>query len=311
MINFRYHVVSIVAVFLALAVGIVMGTTVISESVVDRLEADARDFRARNGQLRQEADRLEAELGQYEQFGAAIVPPLIRDRLEGHPVAVLVEPGVPGALLDRTTDTLRTAGASPGGTIRLTEAWTLEDPAHREQLAAVLGADANPSDGPTLLSRGAEALGRRLGSDSDGGDDDLLRALDRAGFVKLDDLPAGALPGASTLIVYLSASAATAAPNDETFTIPLLDMLAERSATTPVVVAEPLDADESVVDRIRGIDELARAIATVDHATTWPGALSLVWALARGAGERVTHYGVRRGAAAIAPAVTPAPAASS
>lgn len=299
MINFRYHVVSIIAVFLALTVGIVMGTTVISESVVDRLEADARDFRARNGELRQEADRLEAQLGHYEQFGAALVPAMIRGRLQDRAVVVVVEQGVPGDVIERVDESLTTAGSRTPARIRLTDAWSLKDGTAREQLAAALGADANPADAPALLGRAAETLARRL--IAGGSDDDGLRRLSDAGFLKLENLSDGTLPGAGSLIVYLSAPSADAVPNDQTFTIPLLDALTPHPASVPVVVAEPLEVEDSIVERIRGIEELGRSIATVDHADTWPGILSLIWSLSRGAGAPVVHYGVRRGASAIAP----------
>ncbi|HEX9696439.1 MAG TPA: copper transporter [Actinomycetota bacterium] len=307
MINFRYHVVSIVAVFLALAVGIVMGTTVISESVVGRLQADAREFRARNGELRQEADRLEQELSYYDRFGEAIVPPAISGRLAGRSAVLVIEDAAPGTLIDRTTDALRAAGASTPARIRLTAAWSLPDAGARENLAAALGGDADASDGPALMTRAGEALGRRLTSSADAGAEaDLLRALDRGGFVKLEDLPEVSFPAANALIVYLAGGTPTPVPDHQTFAIPLLRMLAGERTNARVAVAEPLDADASLVDGVRGVAELARAIATIDHATTWPGALALVWALAATAREPAAHYGVRRGASAIAPSIIPA-----
>lgn len=305
MINFRYHVVSIVAVFLALAIGIVMGTTVISESVVDRLEADARDFRARNGELREESDRLEAQIAHYEQFGERLVPSLVHGRLSGRPVVLIIEDGAPGDLTERTIGALRSAGSATPVQVRLTAAWALDDPAARERLVSALGG-GNPSDGPEIMSRAAASLATRLTTMAVTADDDLLRRLDRAGFVKLADVPASAFPAQDALFVYLS-SGTEAAPDDQTFTLPLLTALTVRALDVPVAVAEPADAGDSLVEQVRGVADLARAIATVDHATTWPGALSLIWALRRPAAEPVEHYGVRRGASAIAPDVKPAP----
>ena len=37
MISFRYHLVTIVAVFLALGLGVLAGTTVLDQALVDRL----------------------------------------------------------------------------------------------------------------------------------------------------------------------------------------------------------------------------------------------------------------------------------
>ena len=54
MVDFKYHVVSIVAVFLALAVGIVLGTNVLSGDVLKNLQTQT-------GQLRKEAQDLRAQ----------------------------------------------------------------------------------------------------------------------------------------------------------------------------------------------------------------------------------------------------------
>ena len=54
MINIRYHVYSLVAVFLALAIGVAVGSTVVQRSVVDNL-------RSTQGRIEQNLDDLEAQ----------------------------------------------------------------------------------------------------------------------------------------------------------------------------------------------------------------------------------------------------------
>ena len=49
MINFRFHVVSLIAIFLALALGVVIGAGVIDRGVVDTLEQPARQRRVEVG----------------------------------------------------------------------------------------------------------------------------------------------------------------------------------------------------------------------------------------------------------------------
>src|SRR6266536_3494272 len=60
MIDFRYHLVSIVAVFLALAIGIVLGTTALNGPITSRL-------RSLETSLRSEADSLRTQKGQLQQ----------------------------------------------------------------------------------------------------------------------------------------------------------------------------------------------------------------------------------------------------
>ena len=54
MINFRFHVVSLVGVFLALALGVVIGSTVIDRAIVDRLSSQIDSIRKRADEQRAE-----------------------------------------------------------------------------------------------------------------------------------------------------------------------------------------------------------------------------------------------------------------
>jgi hypothetical protein len=93
MIDFRYHLVSIVAVFLALAIGIVLGTTALNgpiESKLSRLEASARSeadtLRTQNSQLQQQINNDQS----FAQANASLVLPHL---LDGQSVVLVVAPG--------------------------------------------------------------------------------------------------------------------------------------------------------------------------------------------------------------------------
>ena len=67
MIDFRYHLVSLIAVFLAIALGIVIGTTQLNGKVLDdlrgqvsSLEQDKRDLEDNTQQLQTQQDNSEA-----------------------------------------------------------------------------------------------------------------------------------------------------------------------------------------------------------------------------------------------------------
>jgi len=63
MISFRFHVVSITAVFLAIAIGVVVGTTYVDGAVVDGLRNRIDSVEGNLDDRRAENDRLESELG--------------------------------------------------------------------------------------------------------------------------------------------------------------------------------------------------------------------------------------------------------
>ncbi len=112
MIDFRYHIVSLVAVFLALALGLFLGSTTLQQPVLNNITAqvkalshDLGNAQAANGQLR-------TQNGQDQQFLQALAPYAVAHRLEGSTVAVVVMPGVDGSVADAVNTMVGQAGAA-------------------------------------------------------------------------------------------------------------------------------------------------------------------------------------------------------
>ncbi|MBV8234224.1 MAG: copper transporter, partial [Acidimicrobiia bacterium] len=57
MLNLRYHVVSLVAVFLAIGIGVIMGVTVIKSGIVDQLQKRLDSVEASDRQTRKDNDQ--------------------------------------------------------------------------------------------------------------------------------------------------------------------------------------------------------------------------------------------------------------
>lgn len=299
MISLRYHIVSIVAVFLALALGIVMGTTVVDRGVAAGLRARFQGANARASKLEADKLSLQRELSLWEGFGRSLVPSLVRGRLAGRTATLLVQDGADGGVIDDVRDGLAAAGAVVQGRVRLSDKWALDQEPAREQLALVTGLAIG--DGARLLRESAGLLGLRLGAPSDPhADGDLLAELSRTGFLAVEDVPDGRpFPSRGALLVVVPAGDGRVKTPEQGFLLPLLRALAEDHL---LAVAERTDAKHFVSDAVRGDRALSRAVVTVDHADTMPGALALVYALADlGAGRPAVHYGIRGGAAGVVP----------
>jgi len=52
MINFRFHLVSLIAVFLALGLGILVGPSVVDQVIVDRLQREISSIRHESSRRR-------------------------------------------------------------------------------------------------------------------------------------------------------------------------------------------------------------------------------------------------------------------
>jgi hypothetical protein len=113
MINFRYHVVSLVAVFLALAVGIVLGAGPLKEPIGSSLADQV-------GSLRDDKDALRAELEAASERGAygdstllGVQAAALEGMLTGRTVAVVTV----GSDLDPRLEALRSGIAAAGGVL--------------------------------------------------------------------------------------------------------------------------------------------------------------------------------------------------
>lgn len=298
MINLRYHVVSLIAVFLALGLGVLAGTTVTDEGIVKVLRRQTETLRDQRTAAEQAREAAEREVEVWERFGEPVVPAMMRGRLAGVPVVLLVESSVGDDLLEQVDNAVAGAGGRVAGSIRFSDKWPLRRQEQHRELAGALG--STRTDTAALLREAASRVASRLRSPADPfADGDLIDVLSRAGFLTLDGAGEGPFPPARAAFVYLSAGAQAPSPADTTFTLPLLRAM----GTAPrAAVAEPLAAPSSLADRVRGERDLLARIATVDHVDTMPGRLALVAGLRDVIdGRPPPHYGVGRRTSGVAP----------
>lgn len=325
MINFRYHLVSIVAVFLALGIGVIMGTAVIDSAVVDRLESQQAGLQSQIAEVRGENDELRTELSSLrearDQLAAEGSERLLDGALRGAPVLVV---GVRGAEPEGLSDLqaiIQTADAEYQGTLWLTDRFALDDQAERRDLATVLGFEEDAS-AASLRSAAISRLALLLrqapsveppapegapAAPSTGSQ--LVAALQDAGFIDLDDLAAGQAPDLppSTRVVVLSGEGA--ALPDEDLILPFVRQLVRGASELPPAPVLAIDAitpaddedDTTWLAAIRGDERLTEQVATVDNIDEFAGRLAAVLALQDLAEPRVGHYGRADGAQRLLP----------
>ena len=112
MIDFRYHLVSLVSVFLALAIGVVLGAGPLRDTIGATLEDQVQALRQDKVNLQEAVTSRDALLERRESFVEAVAPELLRGRLAGAQVAV---GGLPGGDLGvgSRTDALQTVTTHP------------------------------------------------------------------------------------------------------------------------------------------------------------------------------------------------------
>ena len=179
MFDFRYHIVSLVAVFLALGIGVVLGSMSAEKGVVSEQERALiatmeKDF----DNLRAENKQLNTIVSADEAFRAGVVPLVVDGQLAGKNVAVMVT----GAVDTTTLKTLKTVIEQAGGIETSVTTFKgdlgLGDKAVKEKVAGIVGASA----GNTATLRG-KALDASAGWIVSGLNAKELNALDSAGFL--------------------------------------------------------------------------------------------------------------------------------
>jgi hypothetical protein len=300
MINFRFHLASLVAVFLALGLGILVGSSVVDRAIVDRLDREIDDVRRESSARREQISTLEARIDSLEAYVSESAPYAVESRLAEVPVAVLAERGVDGDVVEAALDALRAAGADVPGILWLEETWRLDD---IEDVRALK--DATGVTGSKVAARASalDAVATRLAEplSESGGDerDDVLAALREAGFVGFDgdDAALGAFPvrGARALVVTGGGSALV----DESVASAAARSFSE--AGVPTVLAEVARADGdsvrgAVLTSVREHDGLSSEISTVDDLDLVQGRVAAVLALEDLADGTVGHYGYGEGA---------------
>lgn len=119
MIDFRYHLVSIVAVFLALAIGIVVGSTALKPAVLTGLQKTATAEKKRIDALYAQNRQSQNQLGAAQAYAQAGEHLALNGLLEGQRVVLVTAPGFPGGVVAGVTSALTVAGAAVTGQVQL------------------------------------------------------------------------------------------------------------------------------------------------------------------------------------------------
>jgi hypothetical protein len=306
-IDFRYHLVSIVSIFLALAVGIVLGAGPLKEDLGTTLTQEVTKLRQDKAALRTELDAANKATEARDAFAAAGNPRLLADRLGGRTVALVVLPGVDSALVKSTSTSLTEAGATIGATITVSDAWvdpSADKRAERttlgDQLIESMKLEA-PTAGQAIDSVLAAATvevpaggSGAAGGTSAEGAAAALEQLRKADLVSVT--PDGA-PRATSAVVIAAPVTKGEAAEQKSRAEGLVDLAAALdSGGSGVVLASNTGAavvqGESVISTARRDATVAKALSTVDDAGMPMGQASVVVALEEQYAGTSGHYGL-------------------
>jgi Copper transport outer membrane protein, MctB len=326
-IDFRYHLVSIVAVFLALAIGIVLGSTELQGNTIDVL-------RTSSNQLKNELDVSNGQRDTYKQqvqtdqsFLAAAEPRLLANELPGDRIVIITEPGASSAVISGLQQAATLAGATVTGQVAIQPKFN-DLSGDNESTLSGLNTSLSSTDGTILATpssqqtfdqqQAAQLIGTAILATSAANETaglstadatTLLGAYAQAGYITITP----AVTDRATLAVIVTPATAPADGQNDPATQVLLAIAQEfagASAATVVVGSQPGSSTAGSAIAVVRASSVASLVSTVDNADSVIGQVSTMWAFAQQLrGVKPNSYGIS-GASAVSPVPLPVPSPS-
>jgi copper transport outer membrane protein MctB len=335
-IDFRYHLVSIVAVFLALAIGIVLGSTELQGPTYNLLNQTTAKLQNEYDQASSQRDAAQQQADLGENYAQAVEPVVLHNLLAGQRLLIITEPGAPASVVTAISNAAtQDAGATVTGQIALqpkffdnsdttldglnqiNQAMSQADnivlntgTPYQQQAAQVIASE--------ILTRAAgssagQASGQPTTSPSAGAQQDtnaqtMLGAYANEGFLTISGQPSAPATLAVIVTPQTAPSDGSADPLDQIL-VPVAEELAAESSATVVAGVSAGSGPGSPIAVLRA-SSAASKVSTVDDADYVAGQSVVIQALATQLnGGNPGSYGFANGASAIAP--SPAPTSSS
>ncbi|GAA1597228.1 copper transporter [Kribbella sancticallisti] len=306
MIDFRYHIVSIVAIFFALGAGVVLGAGPLKGTGSEIVQSQADKDRAALEDAR--ADLIEAKaLDKYRDDYAAKVTAGITDgKLSGRRICTVTMPGADGDVVTAVEEALQQAGGQV--TTRVSMDAKLFDPGQRQLVEPLVNelvtADIDfPTESNTyqragmILARGVAA--REEGKPVDTDATKIVSGLSDSKLLSLKPTP----KDRCSLAVVIAAKPPTPAPDNSTYNdaVDFAEGLDLGSAGVVVAGVPESAQNGGLLKTLRGDSEATKIVSSVDVANMPTGQQTVVFALVEQASGKAGQYGAVAAKNGVAP----------
>lgn len=275
MIDMRYHVISLVAVFLALGIGILLGTTLVERGLVAEQKAQISSLRKTFDELKDANGTLRNQLDAYSRYADESRPYMITNMLPGKPFAILTSKKLDENAVARITDGIVAAGGSVPAIITIAGSDVFNNQAvvaNLQTLFQMPGASAQD-----LKQRVFSELVNQLTTASNTG---ILATLQKIGVIGIR----GSLTAPVSATVMLGPIETGSLDKSD---VPMIKAFVATQAPVIGVTASSVENSVTLLYKKQGI-------ATVDHVDTVPGEVALDMSLAGKPGNYGTGSAANR-----------------
>jgi len=308
-ISLRTHAISLAAVFLALAIGVALGSGLLSNTVLSGLRDDKHELQNQINGLTDEKNALNEKLGAAGEFDAQMSPRILRDTMSGKSVVVFRTPDAVDDDVDALSRMMEQAGATVTGTVSLTEEFV--DANSSEKLLSVVNSPIVPAGAQLStksVDQGSQA-GDLLGitllmnrdpavpAANDQQRDTVLAALRDTGFITYGSERVGA---ANTALIVTGGGLGDDAGNKGATVARFAAGLAPHGSGTVIAGRDGSATGTAAVAVTRSDAALAASVSTVDDVDAASGRITSALALQDLiSGGRAGRYGVGQGATSV------------
>jgi hypothetical protein len=307
-ISLRQHAISLAAVFLALAIGVVLGSGLLSDTLVSGLRDDKQQLQDRISELDQHNNALTERLNAAGEFDAAMAGRIVHGALNEKSVVIIRTPDATDDAVTSVTRLVGDAGGTVTGTVTLTQQFV--DANAADKLLSVVNSSIVPPGtqlNTASVDQGAQA-GDLLGAVlqistnpatppvNDMQRETVLEALRQTGFITYSDKVAAA----NTAIVVTGGAVKEDAGNAGPTVARFAAALAPHGAGTVLAGAYGSSSGTAAVAVVRADSGMTGAVTTVDDVDMESGRITAILALHDLInGGRTGQYGTGEGAQAL------------
>src|ERR1700761_88576 len=289
MISLRQHAFSLAAVFLALAVGVVLGSGFLSDTLLSSLRDEKRDLYTQIAGLNDQKNVLNEKLSAANNFDTQLGGRMVHDALGGKSVVVFRTPDAKDDDVAAASKSVGQAGGTFTGTVSLTQEFV--DANSAEKLRTVVNSSVLPAGqqlSSKLVDQGSQAgdlLGIALLVNTnpaippvdDTQRDIVLASLRDTGFITYQ--PSDHLGAANAALVVTGGALPQDAGNQGVSVARFSAALAPRGAGTLLAGRDGSATGGAAVAVTRADAGMAAAISTVDDVDAAPGRITAVLGL--------------------------------
>lgn len=309
MITLRSHVISLAAVFLALAVGVMLGSGLLSNTLLSGLRDDKHELQNQINKLTDDKNRLNQKLSAAGEFDAQMTPRIVRDAMGGKSVVIFRTPDAVNDDVDAVSKTIAAAGGAVSGIVTLTDEFV--DANAAEKLLSVVNSPIVPMGrqlSTKSVDQGSQAgdlLGISLlrGRDpaappvDDNQRGTVLATLRDTGFVTVGNQHIGV---ADSAVIVTGGALGEDAGNRGATVARFAAGLSPHSLGTVLAGRDGSASGTGAVAVVRSDAGLSGAVSTVDDIDSQAGRITSVLSLQQLAGGgHPNQYGIGHGASSV------------